>query len=68
MKERLTFEEHGENGFGYDCMFMPDGFDKTFGEINAKSKTAWAIEQMHLKRWKKNLLKGLWDKYENRNS
>ena len=28
----------GENGFGYDPIFMPDGFDKTFGEMSDEEK------------------------------
>jgi len=28
----------GENGFGYDPLFAPDGFDKTFAELPAKVK------------------------------
>ena len=28
----------GENGFGYDPVFAPDGFDKTFAELPAKVK------------------------------
>ena len=28
----------GENGFGYDPVFMPDGFDKTFGEMSDEEK------------------------------
>lgn len=31
-------EERGDNGFGYDFMFIPDGFDKTVGEIEPKIK------------------------------
>jgi XTP/dITP diphosphohydrolase len=27
-------EKRGENGFGYDPMFMPLGFDKTLGELD----------------------------------
>lgn len=28
----------GENGFGYDPIFLPDGFDKTFAELSADTK------------------------------
>lgn len=28
----------GSFGFGYDPIFLPDGFDKTFGELDAETK------------------------------
>ncbi len=28
----------GENGFGYDPVFVPDGFDKTFAELSQEEK------------------------------
>jgi XTP/dITP diphosphohydrolase len=28
----------GDKGFGYDPLFRPDGFDRTFGEITAEEK------------------------------
>lgn len=31
-------EERGNNGFGYDFMFIPNGFDKTVGEIDQETK------------------------------
>lgn len=31
-------EPHGTNGFGYDPIFMPDGYNKTFGEMPEKDK------------------------------
>lgn len=30
---RIIFEPRGEGGFGYDPLFVPDGFDKTFAEL-----------------------------------
>ncbi len=47
----ITFEEKGENGFGYDCIFIPEGYDKTFGELssdikNSLSHRARALEKM----------------------
>lgn len=34
----LVWPPRGKMGFGYDPMFLPDGFDKTFGEMNADEK------------------------------
>jgi XTP/dITP diphosphohydrolase len=28
----------GDKGFGYDPLFLPDGFDRTFGEMTAQEK------------------------------
>ena len=29
----ITREERGDSGFGYDCIFQPDGYDQTFAEL-----------------------------------
>lgn len=34
----ITFEKRGSNGFGYDPYFIPEGFDKTFGELSDEIK------------------------------
>ncbi|MGW9686599.1 non-canonical purine NTP diphosphatase [Flagellimonas sp. 2504JD1-5] len=34
----ITNEQHGVGGFGYDPIFKPEGFDKTFGELPLKTK------------------------------
>jgi XTP/dITP diphosphohydrolase len=34
----LVWPPRGEKGFGYDSMFLPDGFDKTFGEMTSEQK------------------------------
>ncbi|THD37373.1 MAG: RdgB/HAM1 family non-canonical purine NTP pyrophosphatase [Sphingomonas sp.] len=35
----LVWPPRGKNGFGYDAMFLPDGHDRTFGEMAADEKT-----------------------------
>jgi XTP/dITP diphosphohydrolase len=37
---RLTWPPRGENGFGYDPMFIPEGYDRTFGELSHEVKYA----------------------------
>lgn len=34
----LVFPPRGTQGFGYDPIFLPDGFDRTFGEMSAEEK------------------------------
>jgi XTP/dITP diphosphohydrolase len=35
---RVIAREQGAGGFGYDSLFIPKGFDQTFGELNAATK------------------------------
>jgi XTP/dITP diphosphohydrolase len=34
----LVWPPRGDKGFGYDPIFLPDGFDRTFGEMDAEEK------------------------------
>jgi len=36
---KISSESRGKKGFGYDPIFIPNGFDKTFGEMDLKIKT-----------------------------
>lgn len=47
----ITEEKRGGNGFGYDPVFLPDGYDKTFAELslsvkNKISHRALAMQQL----------------------
>lgn len=47
----ISEEERGTNGFGYDSVFIPEGYDKTFGELphefkNSISHRAKALERL----------------------
>lgn len=56
----ITREERGEGGFGYDPLFVPDGYDISFaemssGEKNAISHRGRAIQKLaeFLRKWKR---------------
>jgi XTP/dITP diphosphohydrolase len=48
---KILFEPSGQNGFGYDPLFVPDGFAQTFAELgdevkNKSSHRAKALEKL----------------------
>lgn len=48
---KITTEKHGNSGFGYDPVFQPDGYDKTFAELgddikNKVSHRAIAVNKL----------------------
>ena len=38
LKEKLSFNQRGQNGFGYDSIFIPNGHKKTFAELDLIEK------------------------------
>ena len=40
IKGKISNKKKGKNGFGYDPIFIPRGYSKTFGEMNLKLKTS----------------------------
>ncbi|MBQ9522383.1 MAG: RdgB/HAM1 family non-canonical purine NTP pyrophosphatase [Paludibacteraceae bacterium] len=40
VRGQIAEEEYGNGGFGYDPVFIPDGYDKTFGELPAEIKNS----------------------------
>jgi XTP/dITP diphosphohydrolase len=50
---KILFEPRGQNGFGYDPLFVPDGFTQTFAELgedvkNKLSHRAKALEKLKI--------------------
>ena len=37
---RMATEESGEGGFGYDSLFIPEGYDATFASLPAEAKNS----------------------------
>jgi XTP/dITP diphosphohydrolase len=37
----LVWPPRGHRGFGYDPVFKPNGYEQTFGEMNASEKHSW---------------------------
>ena len=38
IKGKISTKKKGKNGFGYDPIFIPDGHNQTFGEMQSKLK------------------------------
>ncbi len=40
VKGNIASKETGSGGFGYDSLFIPQGYDRSFGEMTAEEKAA----------------------------
>lgn len=47
---RITLEERGRHGFGYDPLFIVCGYNKTFGQLGLKTKDRISHRSKALKR------------------
>ena len=48
----------GEGGFGWDSIFLPDGYDKTFGEMTQEEKNAISMRRIAVNKLKGYLENG----------
>jgi len=58
----ITFTSKGESGFGYDPVFIPKGYDKTFAELGQNIKNKLSHRYKALERAKeelKNIINGV---------
>lgn len=56
---RITPAPRGKGGFGYDPVFIPDGFSKTFAELSKNSKNGVSHRGKALREAKKIILERL---------
>jgi len=50
---KILLAPRGENGFGYDPLFVPEGFDRTFAELDddAKNRLSHRARALEKLRW-----------------
>ena len=47
----IGYIEKGNNGFAYDPLFTPEGYDKTFGELSINEKNEFSHRRRSLERF-----------------
>ena len=48
----ITHSPRGNGGFGYDCIFIPNGYDKTFAELPADVKNKISHRAIAMQKFK----------------
>jgi non-canonical purine NTP pyrophosphatase (RdgB/HAM1 family) len=51
----IIVEPRGENGFGWDAIFQPDGSDKTYAEMSMEEKNGVSHRRLALEKLKQHL-------------
>lgn len=57
LKGVITKSPAGEHGFGYDPIFIPEGYDKTLAELELEEKNKISHRAMAFSELKENILK-----------
>lgn len=52
IKGTISTEERGTNGFGWDPIFIPNGFKKTFAEMTELEKNSLSMRKIALQKFK----------------
>ena len=52
---KIAIKTSGENGFGYDSMFIPEGYDETFGVLSPEIKNSFSHRSRALEIMKDNI-------------
>lgn len=55
VKGEITKQPRGESGFGWDPIFQPDGWNKTFGEVSQEKKDKISMRKIALFKMKEFL-------------
>lgn len=63
-KGRVLEEPKGDNGFGYDPLFVPDGFQKTFAELDGDIKNSISHRRRAIDGLREKLIEILGEKDE----
>lgn len=53
VKGKISLEEKGDLGFAYDPLFLPEGMNKTFGELSIEEKSQFSHRKNSLKEFSK---------------
>jgi len=51
VKGRIEYEEKGQYGFAYAPLFIPDGYDKSFGELQRQEKNMFSHRRKSLEKF-----------------
>lgn len=55
-KGHMIYQPKGSNGFGYDPLFVPDGYDRTFAELTGEEKNRISHRAVALQNLRRKLL------------